>query len=403
MDQAARAVLHTEVRTQIAADGRGKGGVLQRQIHGFLQVALADQFPSFLNGNAGRAGRLAGRRIFSVFPGRDVTPQHTGGNHVDRRAVQTRQIADQPSCAQFIFPDLPAKFCHRANGPRRFFGRFSGDQKLPVFAFFRELLKQILLADGLQKCFEVLLQPLPLKVRKVGHQAGILRAVGFLLSAEEYFAADHADAGPVSQHVSFFFRARAADHGDAARHEFRERIRHFAEDPEFGWFKARVEFGHGHAARADVAADVNPALSHGVCRSVGGISVHDDLRACVEPADVVGGRAEDFNRGVRESHGSQALAGCAQDIHFYRRVLRAPEAASDAVLPQRRDFNVTAAVGHGLLHAFFQNPRIHANLVFNAGDFDGVFFGHHLACLIPSLGERLEPPCGRQAVPYKTY
>lgn len=96
----------------MAADGRGKG-VFQRQIHGFFQMAFADQFPSFLNGNAGRAGRLAGRKIFFVFPGgnKSAGAAPVVITSIGERA-QTRQIADQTAPAQLMFPDLLFEFRH---------------------------------------------------------------------------------------------------------------------------------------------------------------------------------------------------------------------------------------------------------------------------------------------------
>ena len=71
----AGAVLHAEIGAQVAADRGRKGGVRERQIHGFLHLSLADQLPPLPDGDPRRTVGLTGRKVFFVFPEGDESAQ----------------------------------------------------------------------------------------------------------------------------------------------------------------------------------------------------------------------------------------------------------------------------------------------------------------------------------------
>ena len=126
--------------------------------------------------------------------------------------------------------------------------------------------------------------------------------------------------------------------------------------------------GHGHAARADVPADQDPALGHGVGGTVAGVAVHDDLGAGVQPAHVVGDRPEDLDHGVGEPHGPHPLPGVPGDPDGDRLLPGPPEAAADAVLAVGLDLQPAVALGHGLLHLLLENAGADALLAPLAGN-----------------------------------
>ena len=126
--------------------------------------------------------------------------------------------------------------------------------------------------------------------------------------------------------------------------------------------------GHGHAARADVSADKDLALGHGVGGTVAGVAVYDDLGAGVQPADIVGDRPEDLDHGVGKPHGPHPLPGVAGDPDGHRLLPGPPEAAADAVLAVGLDLQPAMALGHGLLHLLFQNAGADALLAPPAGN-----------------------------------
>jgi hypothetical protein len=118
--------------------------------------------------------------------------------------------------------------------------------------------------------------------------------------------------------------------------------------------------GHGHAPGADVAADIDPALGHGVGGTVAGVAVHDDLGPGIEPAHVVGHRSVDLDHRVGETHGAHALPGVAGDADGHNVPPGPPEAAADAVLAEGVDLQPAMAVGNRLLDLLFEDARPHA-------------------------------------------
>ena len=128
-------------------------------------------------------------------------------------------------------------------------------------------------------------------------------------------------------------------------------------------------FGHGHSARADVAVNINLALRHGIGHAVGRVAVHNDFRAGIEPADIVGGRTEYFNDRIGKTHRSETLTGRTQYIDFNLLVAGSPQASADAVLTISGHFNLPIPIFHGFLNALFQNPRFNADIIFHTGNF----------------------------------
>ena len=126
-------------------------------------------------------------------------------------------------------------------------------------------------------------------------------------------AADHADAGPVAEDIFRILRIDAADHANAAAVELGKGVAHRAEHPHFRSLIVRVPFGHGQAAGADGAADHHPAAGHGVADAVGGIALDDDIRADVEIADIVRGRALADDGRALQAHAAEPLPGRSLD------------------------------------------------------------------------------------------
>ncbi len=146
-----------------------------------------------------------------------------------------------------------------------------------------------------------------------------------------------------------------ADDGDAAGHELPEVVSGGAQHPHLRRAETRVVFGHGHAACADVAADQDPALGHGVGGAVARVAVDDDLGAGVQPAHVVGHRPEDFDHGVGKPHGPHPLPGVPGDPDGDRLLPGAPEPAADAVLAEGLDLQLAVTLCNGLLHLLLEN------------------------------------------------
>ena len=238
------------------------------------------------------------------------------------------------------------------------------------------------------------LQPVPVGVPD-RRQAGVGLAEARVRTAEEHLAADHADQRPVAEHVFGVLGLQAADHGDAAGHELAEVVPDRAQHPELGRLEAGVVLGHGHAAGADVAGDADAPLGHAVGRAVAGVAVHDDLRPGVEPAHVVGDRAEDLDDGVREPHRAQPLAGVPRDPDLDRVGARAPQAAADPVLAEGLDLDAAVPVRDRLLNLLLQDAGAHALARLaprdgvHGGDFVSLDFGSLIWVLRAEVSSRV--------------
>jgi hypothetical protein len=126
-------------------------------------------------------------------------------------------------------------------------------------------------------------------------------------------------------------------------------------------------FGHGHAARADVSAYIDPALGHRVGHTVGRVAVDHDVRPGVKPAHIVGTRPEDFDQTIRKAHRAHALPGGAGNFYMNLFLSALPEPAPDAVLAESLDLQHPAALLDCLLNLLFENARFDALAVFKPG------------------------------------
>ena len=123
-----------------------------------------------------------------------------------------------------------------------------------------------------------------------GAQFGVGLGVGVIdFSAEEDGPAYHSDAGPITENILGILRIDAADHGDAAAIELGKGVADRAEHPEFRPAIFGIPFGHGQTAGSNRAGDIDLAIGHGIAGAVAGIAEHDNLRADIEIANVVGG------------------------------------------------------------------------------------------------------------------
>ena len=144
-------------------------------------------------------------------------------------------------------------------------------------------------------------------------------------------AADHADAGPVSEHIGGGFRINPADYGDTAAVEFGEGVAGGAENPQLGPAVVRVPLGHGQAAGADRTGDKDLAVGHRVTGAVAGITKDSDLRADIQVAEVIRSGSLTEDRGARHAHAAETLAGWAFDDDT--QAFRALQADTDIMLP----------------------------------------------------------------------
>ncbi|OPZ59941.1 MAG: hypothetical protein BWY87_00740 [Deltaproteobacteria bacterium ADurb.Bin510] len=305
------AVGHAQVGAEIAADRRGQRGVAQDQVDGLLAEALAHQLPALLHRDAGRTGILAGRQILLIRPGRHEAPHLAADDDLDLRTIQLGQVADHAALTEFGVPDLPVEGPDAATLLGELFVGLARHEQLPVGAVAQGR-EQFGAPDGRQIILEASHEPGPVGVADLA-QPRIGLAETLVRAAEEDPAADHADAGSIAQDVAVVALVQAADHGRAASHELGEAVAHAAQHPEFGRGVLGILLGHGHAAGADVAADVNLALGHAIAGAVGGVAVHDDGGAGVQPAHVVTDRTHHLDRGVLEALRTDTLTGRTLD------------------------------------------------------------------------------------------
>ena len=106
-------------------------------------------------------------------------------------------------------------------------------------------------------------------------------------SAEEHFATDHSNKGSITQYILRILGLMPANHRDSTGHKFPEVIAGRTQHPELGRCKARIVFGHGHAAGTDVAGDGNSALCHCIGAAIARITVNDNLGAGIQPAHII--------------------------------------------------------------------------------------------------------------------
>ncbi len=391
--RSARAALHAEVGAQVPADGRGKGRVGQGQVHGFVGPAFADESPPFVHWDSRGATCLAGGRILTVFPYGHPATQFSGGDEGNGRAVNVREVPDESSLAQLSVPHIPVEFLHGQALLADFFHGAASRQLLPFFSDAHGV-EQFGAADGFQVGFQVAQEPVPVRLGN-GHLFGIGLAVALVGTSKENAPSHHAHAGAVSHHIAAVLGHVAADHGDAARHEFGEVVSHGTQHPEFGGIEAGIVLGHGHAASSDVARHVNLPLGHGVGRSVARVAVDDDPGTPVEPPHVVGSGSHDFDGGVGKSHGPHPLAGGTQYLHIHGLLPGFPQSAADAMLPESFDFQIPASLLHRLLDALLDDARLDAVIVLQTGYAHGLFTFHTHSLQKYAVNRVRQKPAGR--------
>ena len=147
-----------------------------------------------------------------------------------------------------------------------------------------------------------------------------------------------------------------ANHGNSTGHKLTEVIPGRTQHPEFGRRKTRIMLGHGHTAGTDVPGQKNFALCHGIGAAIARISMNDNLGTGIEPADIIRGRTQDFNKGVGNAHGAHPLSGVTGYFDMNRFISATPEPAADAMLTEGTDLYRALTPGHSFLNLLFQNP-----------------------------------------------
>ena len=249
--------LHAQVRAEVAADGRREGGVGQRQVDRLVEPAFANEPPALAARGCRSGSWLRTGRRSSGFP----RPGHTAAAHpvvMTGMALRSNaaEIADQPALAELGVPDLAVEGRDRAHRPGRPF-RAAGAPPAAARTRARQRVRcisrrPIFLRNDLGRP-----QPFPVGIadrRQAWRRSGCSpRADRGRRSLPPTIPTQR----PIAEHVFGVLGLQAADHGDAAGHEFGEVVAHRAQHPEFGRIEAGVALGHGHAARADIAGDVD--------------------------------------------------------------------------------------------------------------------------------------------------
>ena len=335
VDLLARAVLDAQVRADGAAHRGRQRRVAQEHLVGFVGAALTDEPQPVDGGDVDRAEEGAGRGRVAVGPEGLAPAQVATLDHPDQVALEPRgQVAQRVATAKALVPDAAAELGH-GHGPGKHQGpllRGDGGEHLPLGALGKRG-QQFPPADALEEFGQPVKEPLPFGVVRPG-ELGVGGRVGTVGAAAEIdLAADHAHAGPIAEHVVRVLRFHPADHSETAAVELGKGVAHRAEHPHLGPLVVRVPLGHGQAAGADGAADHHPAAGHGVAHAVGGVALDDDVRADVQVADVVRGRAlaDDGRAGL--AHAAEPLAHRAGDTEG-ERPLGAAEAQADVVLAE---------------------------------------------------------------------
>ena len=301
------AALHAEVGAKIAADCSRKGGVSECEVHGFVHAAFAYQPPPLVYGNSGRTAHFAWSGELLVFPDRNPTAQEARGYQRDLAPVEIDQVADKPATSEFRVPNIGVKGRHRTPWPGKFFLRAASLDQLP-FLTVGQMREYLYFSDCGEVLGEIFGEPRPVIIGD-GYLPGIRVAEALVGTSAIDPSAHHAHAGTIPKNIFRVLRVVAADDGNAAGHELGKVIARRPEDPQFRRGEAGIALGHGHAAGADIARNVDLALRHGVGRAIGGVAVDDDFSPAVEPADIIRGGTQNLDERIGEAHGSDALAG----------------------------------------------------------------------------------------------
>ena len=374
------AALHAEIGTQVAADRGRKGGILKRQIHGFLHLSVADQFPPLLDGDPRRAMGLTRGEVFFVLPQRDKAAHYARRDHRYGALLLNGQIAEHPAHPQFPVPDLLVKTADVPVRRTGLFMGFSGNQELPGAAVRRQIGKENRPAYRLQIFRHARRQPTPLVVVGNG-QPHVFPAETLVGAAEKNLPPYHPDAGAVTEDVFHLLRPMAADHRYAAGHELGEGVADAPQNPELRRFETGVVLRHRHPARPDIPRDIDLPLGHRIAHAVGGIAADGDSGARIEPADIVGGGSDHIDQRVRETHCADPLSRRPQDPDGDGLIPGPPETSAEAVLALGDDLDIPVSVGDGLLDALLKNARIHPGALFGPGDDDGLFLRHEISLI----------------------
>ena len=234
VDPVAGAVLHAEVRADLAADRARERAVLQHQGDGLVHPALPDHGGPLVRRDARRAGIGAGRQIPVVLPQGLEPPFYARGDVGQYGAVVLDVGAEHAALAHLFFPDLGPEVgeVHLELALElRLLRRRVGNELFPLIDVLCQLFIMGHAVNGLEIGLHVLGEPFPVLGREV-HELHVLFAVLVPDGAAEVDrAAHHAHAGPIAQDVLTVPGVDAADHGYAAGLELGEGIAHVAEIP----------------------------------------------------------------------------------------------------------------------------------------------------------------------------
>ena len=127
-------------------------------------------------------------------------------------------------------------------------------------------------------------------------------------------AANHTDAGSVTQDIVGILGIDTADNSDTAAVELGKGVTGGTQDPQLRSFVVRVPLGHGQTAGTDRTADKYLAVGHGVADTVGRIAENGNLGTNIEITDIIGSRTFADDGGAGHSHATKTLAAWTFDL-----------------------------------------------------------------------------------------
>jgi hypothetical protein len=271
----------------------------------------------------------------TVCPEWFPAPHCTALNNPYHRSIQSGgQVAEGITSAKALAPYPLGKFGHR-HGTGKHQGpllRGDGGQQLPLLTHGKGGQK-FRSADGFQVAGQPIHEPLPFIIVWSG-QLGIGPGITVIgVATKVNLTTDHADTGPIAQHIVGILRFMATDDRDTAAVELGKGITHRTENPQLRFFVFGVPLGHGQAAGTDGTADHHPATGHGITDTVGRIALDDDISADIKVSHIVrGGIITDYcSAGL--PHTTQSLSYRTGDVQS-QRLVDGPESQADIMLPK---------------------------------------------------------------------
>jgi hypothetical protein len=90
-----------------------------------------------------------------------------------------------------------------------------------------------------------------------------------------------------------------------------------------------------------------------------------NVRAGVQPSQIIGGGTFDIDPRSRKTHGANALSRGTFDPQMHRLVSGTPDSAAKTLLAIGNDFNIPVSCKNGLLDSSLKDPGIDPSAIFH--------------------------------------